>query len=234
MKRRLALTLAVRAGGALALLACAGRALAAPHHAPHHGQHGMVLFGGAGGLYASHLPMLRAPHDRQVILKIRLADAALDAALRRRLDGKTALWTIAPDNFDLDRLAPDSADPLRAFRADLVQGHFERGGTTRHAGATVMVDQVLAFRPLLPLFVTKPTARYMQVGSGAARFLVKLIDSRPDVDHIVAFSTRPDAPTGPVDVPKDGLEPTRPAALARQLDGARILGTIYFDKADLT
>lgn len=230
MKRRLLLTLALRAGGAVALLAWGGRALAAPAH---HGQHGMVLFGGAGGLYASHLPMLRAPHDRQVILQIRLADAALDAALRRRLDGKTALWTIAPEHFDLDRLAPDSADPLRAFQADLVQGHFERGGATRHTAATVLVEQVLAFRPLLPVYATRATARYMQVGGGAARFLVKLIDSRPDVDHIVAFSTRPDAPTGQVEVPKRGLAQTRPAALARRLGGARILGTIYFDRADL-
>lgn len=215
----------------LALLACMDRAAAAV--APRHGQHGMVLFGGAGGLYASHLPMLRAPHDRQAILQIRLADPALDAALRRRLDGKTALWTIAPEHFDLDRLAPDSADPLRAFQADLVQGHFEHGGATRHKGATVLVDQVLAFRPLLPVFMARPTARYLQVGSGAARFLVKQIDSRPDVDHIVAIRTRPDAPGDTLEVPKKALARTPDAVLARRLDGARILGTIYFDKADL-
>ncbi|MDQ1832838.1 hypothetical protein [Massilia scottii] len=225
--------LVLRGVGAVALLAGLGRA-AASRHEPSYGQHGMVLFGGADGLYASHLPMLHAPHDRQVILQIRLADKALDAALRRRLDGKTALWTIAPENFDLDRLAPDSDEPLRAFKADLVQGHFERGGTTRHQGATVLVDKVLAFRPLLPRFAASTTARYLQVGSGATRFLVKQIDSRPDFDHIVAFSTRSDAPTDPVEVPKKALEETTAAALARQLIGARIIGTIYFDKADLT
>ncbi|MCY0915874.1 hypothetical protein [Massilia antarctica] len=223
----------LRCAGAVALLACIGRIGASPVK-PHHGQHGMVLFGGADGLYASHLPMMHAPHDRQVILQIRLADKALDAALRRRLDGKTALWTIAPENFDLDRLAPDSDAPLRAFNADLVEGHFERGGTTRHKGTSIMVDKVLLFRPLLPRFAVSGTARYLQLGSGATRFLVKQIDSRPDFDHIVAFRTRPGAPNGPVEVPKKALEETTAAALARQLGGARILGTIYFDKADLT
>ncbi|NHZ82027.1 hypothetical protein F2P44_22505 [Massilia sp. CCM 8695] len=223
--------LVLRGVGAVALLACVGRAAACIK--PHLGQHGMVLFGGADGLYASHLPMLHAPHDRQVILQIRLADMALDAALRRRLDGKTALWTIAPENFDLDRLAPDSDDPLRAFKADLVQGHFERGGTTRHTAATVLVEKVLAFRPLLSVFAASATARYLQVGGGGTRFLVKQIDSRPDFDHIVAFRTRPGAPADPVEVPKKALEQTPAAALARQLGGARVLGTIYFDKADL-
>ncbi|HEX8615022.1 MAG TPA: hypothetical protein VF800_27380 [Telluria sp.] len=231
-QRRLVLRLALRGMGAVALLACIGRA-GASGAKPHHGQHGMVLFGGLEGLYASHLPMLHAPHDRQVILQIRLADKKLDAALRRRLHGKTALWTIAPEHFDLDRLAPDSDDPLRAFKADLVQGHFERGGATRHAGAAVVVDKVLAFRPLLPRFAASATARYLQVGSGAARFLVKQIDSRPDFDHIVAFTTRADAPTAAVEVPKKALEQTPAAVLARQLGGARIVGTIYFDKADL-
>ncbi|MDM5179017.1 hypothetical protein PO883_17615 [Massilia sp. DJPM01] len=224
--------LLLRGAGAVGLLACLGRA-GASRLEPSYGQHGMVLFGGADGLYASHLPMLHAPHDRQVILQIRLADKALDAALRRRLDGKTALWTIAPENFELDRLAPDSDDPLRAFKADLVQGHFERGGATQHKGTSILVEKVLLFRPLLPRFAVSTTARYLQVGGGATRFLVKQIDSRPDFDHIVAFRTRLDAPHEPVEVPKKALEETPAAALARQLRGARILGTIYFDKADL-
>jgi len=57
------------------------------------GEHGMALFGGKAGLYASHLPMFHAPHDYQVLLQIHIADPKVDAALRRRLDGKTALWT---------------------------------------------------------------------------------------------------------------------------------------------
>jgi len=113
------------------------------------GEHGMALFGGKAGLYASHLPMFHAPHDYQVILQVHVADAATDAALRKRLDGKTALWTIAPEKFELSRLAPSAAAPLRQFKADLVQGHFEQGGATQFAywGVFFWIPAFLA-RPL--------------------------------------------------------------------------------------
>src|SRR5471030_1344452 len=103
---------------------------------PTYGEHGMALFGGTQGLYASHLPMFHAPHDYQVILQVHVADPVIDAALRKRLNGHTALWTIAPEKFELDRLAPQAALPLTQFQADLVQGHFEQGGKTQYAGAT--------------------------------------------------------------------------------------------------
>lgn len=69
------------------------------------GTHGMVLFGGREALYASHLPLFRAPHDHQVVLQVRLADPALDRTLRERLDGKTALWTIEPERLALSSSA---------------------------------------------------------------------------------------------------------------------------------
>lgn len=49
------------------------------------GGHGMAVFGGREGLYASHLPMFHAPHDTQLLLRFHLADAAADRALRERL-----------------------------------------------------------------------------------------------------------------------------------------------------
>jgi hypothetical protein len=110
----------------LALALAAGSAAAADAT---YGEHGMALFGGKEGLYASHLPMFHAPHDYQVILQVHVADAATDAALRQRLDGETTLWTVAPEKFELSRLAPSAAVPLRQFKADLVQGHFEQRGS---------------------------------------------------------------------------------------------------------
>ena len=145
----------------LTLAATAANAADAPH-----GQHGMVLFGGKEGLYASHLPLFHAPHDYQVILRVHVADPATDAALRARLDGKTTLWTIAPEKFELSRLAPTSATPLRKFNADLVQGHFERGGLTQYAAATIVVDQVIMFRRLSPAAKANAIASYMQIGGG--------------------------------------------------------------------
>lgn len=187
-----------------------------------YGGHGMILFGGKDGLYASHLPMFHAPHDYQVVLQLHLADQVLDTALRERLDGKSALWTMDPEKFELDRFAPGSAHPLHSFTADLVFGHFEQGGKTEFSHAAVVVDKVLLFRQLNPQVHASATAHYLPVG----RFLVKQIDSRPDFDHIVALNR---AAPSPVDLPKRGLQDPTPA-LAKS---APVLGTIYYSIEDL-
>lgn len=209
----------------------AGAAAAQP--GPTFGSHGMALFGGKDALYASHLPMFHAPHDYQVVLQVHVADPKLDAALRQRLDGKAALWTIDPEKFELDRLAPNAAAPVREFKADLVDGHFERGGKTQYAGATVVVDKVLVFRKLSADAAKRDSARYVQLGSGKQRYLVKEIDSRPDFDHIVAVEASPGVGTGPVLATKQALDETQAAALERALPGAKVTGTVYFDTADL-
>mgnify|MGYP000495227802 CR=1 FL=1 len=79
-------------------------AAAAAEKGPTWGTRGMALFGGKDALYASHLPMFHAPHDYQLVLP--------DAALRQRPDGKTALWTIDPEKFELNRLAPHAAGKI--------------------------------------------------------------------------------------------------------------------------
>ncbi len=157
-----------------------------------YGSHGMAVFGGRDGLYASHLPMFHAPHDAQVLLRFHLADVAVDAKLRAQLARKPELWTLEPELFDLHRLGPAQADPLKQFSARFVQGHFERGGAERFAGQTVVVDEVLWFKRL----DTKPAAvstavhsagHYLLVGKGREYFAVKEIDRRPDFDVIVAM-----------------------------------------------
>lgn len=208
-------------------------AAAAAENGPTWGTHGMALFGGKEALYASHLPMFHAPHDYQVVLQVHIADPKLDAALRQRLDGKTALWTIDPEKFELNRLAPHAAAPVREFKADLVDGHFERGGKTQYAGATVVVDKVLVYRQLSADAARRDSARYVQLGSGKQRYLVKEIDSRPDFDHIVAIESPDGASGAPVLLPKRRLDETAAAAIARALPGAKVMGTVYFDTADL-
>jgi hypothetical protein len=200
-----------------------------------YGEHGMALFGGKEGLYASHLPMFHTPHDYQVILQVHVADPATDAALRRRLDGKSALWTIAPEKFELSRLAPAAALPLKRFRADLVLGHFEQGGKTRYAAATVVVDKVLMFRKLSPEQSASVSASYVQIGSGRQRYLVKQIDSRPDYDHIVAYAAAESAPATTITVDKQGLRqpPDRALADALHVQPGAIRGTVYFSTDDL-
>lgn len=214
----------------LVMLMSAGLAAAA---GPTYGEHGMALFGGKDGLYAAHLPMFHAPHDYQVVLRLRLADPAQDRALRERLDGKSALWTLAPEKFELDRLAPGAADPLDSFKADLVLGHFEQGGKTQYAGAGVIVEQVLLYRQLSKQAARSATARYIQLGTGAQRFLVKQIDSRPDFDHIVAIRAPRTAPTQAITVAKHALDEPAARELQQAMPGAKVIGTVYFSTADL-
>ena len=186
------------------------------------GTHGMALFGDRDGLYLSHLPLFRAPHDRQVVLKVRLADAELDRDLRERLHGKTALWTIEPERFELSRLDPHSAAPLRSFSADLFSGHFERDGQRAYTKAQLVVERVLVYRRLDPATRVRAEARYLPVGG----FLVKEIDSRPDHDHIVALAAP--APAA-LTIPKAGLD--NPEAALRAV--AAVRGTVYFETGDL-
>jgi hypothetical protein len=195
----------------------------------------MALFGGQEGLYASHLPMFHPPHDYQVILQVHIADPAIDAALRKRLDGKDALWTIDPEKFELSALAPEAKAPRKDFTADVVQGHFERGGETQYKAAKVVIDKVLVFRQLDGKPRDAKFSRYMQVGTGAQRFLVKQIDTRPDFDHIVAYRAAAGAPTAPVQVRKWGIKATGNDALAQALKAnmSAIGGTIYFETDDL-
>ncbi len=223
--------------GSLALtLTVMTAAVAGPK--PTWGEHGMALFGGKDGLYASHLPMFHAPHDYQVVLQFHLADAALDSTLRRRLDGKTALWTIAPEKFEIDRLAPGAAAPLTQFKANLVLGRFEQKGTTEYTGATVVIDKVLLFRQLSGTPRNSAAATYRQIGSGRQRFLIKEIDSRPDFDHIVAFTGEAGASTGAISVPKQALHQPADQALAAALQAVlgaapALRGSVYFYTDDL-
>ncbi|GAB2866271.1 hypothetical protein GCM10027277_38890 [Pseudoduganella ginsengisoli] len=204
-------------------------------HGPTYGEHGMALFGGNDALYASHLPMFHVPHDYQVVLQIHLADPALDRAVKKRLDGKTALWTVDPEKFDLDRLQPGAPAPLQRFQADLVQGHFEQGGKTEYRSATVIIDKVWLFRKLSPEVRTRAVARYVQVGNGTQRYLIKEIDSRPDFDHIVSYRASARASTLPVTIARNGVSEPDAKALAAALNAlpSAIRGTVYYYTDDL-
>ncbi|MDR7333495.1 hypothetical protein [Roseateles asaccharophilus] len=193
------------------------------------GGHGMAVFGGREGLYASHLPMFHAPHDSQVVLRLHLADATADRALRDELATRPRLWTLDPEPFDLLRLAPGHAQPLREFKARFFEGHFERGGKPQPGEQRVVVDEVLLFRRLKAAPREAGKGRYRLVGKGSEWFAFKTIDRRPDFDHIVRLDTP--LVRSEVDVALQGL--TRPDAAVQQAFKARGLTEIYFETEDL-
>ena len=219
------------------------------------GAHGMAVFGGRDGLYASHLPMFHAPHHAQVLLRFHLADPSVDASLRARLALRPQLWTLDPEPFDLQRLQAGNADPIRQFGARFVQGHFERGGVQRFAKQTVVIDEVLLFKPLDALAASdaklvRSAGSYLLLGAGREFFAVKEIDRRPDFDTIVAMKPLAHAKqvkskgepvrtqvrrfTVPVDGLKEPARATLQAALQAQSGGTLKVGkTLYFETEDL-
>lgn len=193
------------------------------------GSHGMAVFGGREGLYASHLPMFHAPHDSQLVFRFHLASAAADRALREALAREPRLWTLDPERFDLLRLSPGHATPLRDFKARFFEGHFERGGQPQPAEQRVVVDEVLLFRRLSAAPREAASGRYRLIGKGSEWFAVKTIDRRPDFDHIV----RLDAPgvQGEVGIVLQGVD--KPNAAVQRAFQARGLTEIHFETGDL-
>ncbi len=207
------------------------------------GVHGMTVFGGREALYAGHLPIFHPPHDTQLIVRFHLADAAQDAALRSELALRPRLWTLEPKLFDLLRLAPGHADPLRRFEASVFEGHFERGGIKRLAGQTIVIDEVLTFRRLDPSLRAGRIGDYHLIGRGREWFAFKQIDRRPDFDHLLALNpprgVRPaNFANKVVHLAGIGLSQPSPRmieqALRRQLgSGWRVRRDIYFETGDL-
>jgi hypothetical protein len=166
------------------LCAKSGAALAgnAPDSHAAHGIHGMVLFGDEH-LFASHMPTWQAPHNFQVILRLRIDDRTLRKQVRNDFSNADQL-TIAPETFDLNRLAPGAANPLKKFRADLYEGHFERGGSLFRAGVVFEVDKVILFRPLRAEEAAPANAELYAFGVEKERYLAHHISGRPGFDRI--------------------------------------------------
>ncbi len=197
--------------------------------------HGMLLFGGRDGLYASHLPMYHPPHDTQVVLRIRFADASIESELGNALAAEPAVWTLVPERFDLLRLAPDASQPIRELRVDVVEGHFERGGTRRHAGVLLTVESVPLFRRLDPTLRAPERLDYLRIAAspGAAeQFLLLRIDARPGADHLLAVAPGVALPPR-LTLPASGDLVASARAIETALGGGAELRQIYLETGDL-
>lgn len=151
------------------------------------GLHGMLLFGGREGLYASHLPMFHSPHDVQLLLRLRATEPGLEAQLRQRLASGPGYLTLEPERFDLNRMQPGHARALRGFQANLHDGHFERGGPLLRPATRWAVEEVLLFSRLDPRPRQAGQQRFFCFGSGQECFLVKWLEQRPDIDLVGRF-----------------------------------------------
>jgi hypothetical protein len=206
------------------------------------GTHGMVLFGGAEGLYASHMPMFHKLHDVQTLLRLSIDDRAIAGLIGQQLSQQPALWTIEPERFDLSRLSTGHSDPIKSFEAKVFSGHFERGGMVRYERVRFNVESVPQFRQLDATKRSQATQEFFWFGKGQEHFLIKKLDQRPDIDLIGYFtaeqpksvqqvvsvkSTALAAPTGAVE---------QELLAALQQAGVRVKGGItwvYVETGDL-
>ncbi|MFO1249984.1 MAG: hypothetical protein U1E77_02295 [Inhella sp.] len=204
------------------------------------GLHGMLLFGGLEGLYASHLPMFHSPHDVQVLLRLRATEAGLESQLRQRLARGPGYLTLEPERFDLNRLQPGHAQALGGFQANLHESHFERGGPLLRPGAAWAVDEVLLFNRLDPRPHQAAQQRFFCFGQGQERFLVKWLEQRPDIDLVGRFQSRTvGAPRRLLSLPGGGLQAPQPQRLQAALQSAGLtpktaLQWLYQETGDLT
>jgi hypothetical protein len=197
------------------------------------GKHGMVVFGGREGLYASHMPMFHAPHDYQVLIRFHLADPKVDQLLRQRLSQKPTLWSLDPEDFELTRLGPAHPQALQQFTAGFFEGHFERDGKARYTQQRVVIDEVLMFRQLSMQERAHTEGRYRVIGQGNERFLIKEIDRRPDFDVIIALGKKAKQfQTRLLLLPSDAmtLPSTLQSVLSEQGGSAKVL---YIETGDL-
>ncbi len=141
--------------------------------------HGMLLFG-KEATYVSHLPMFHSPHDYQVILRVNL-DANAQRDLKRAKDAARTekVWTIDPESFVL----PARINDPRPFRADIYQGHFERGGKRVIRQANVAIEQVIHFRKFVA-GETADKALFFTFGTPGDMYSAHIIRGAPDFDRI--------------------------------------------------
>lgn len=140
-----------------------------------HGVHGMALFTDGSRVFGSHMPMYRHPHDYQVVVQL---GSEQQPALLQQL-AQHPLVSLAPESFDLLRLAPGHESPLRHFSGEIYLGHFERGGKLWQR-TNFQVEKVWLFAPIK----LGSTPEFFRIGEPPVFFLLPKIHSCPVIDRI--------------------------------------------------
>jgi hypothetical protein len=146
--------------------------------------HGMLLFG-EKQQYLSHLPMFHKPHDYQAVFEIDLSHAKEYLADKAAHPGE--IYTVVPTPFSL----PDMAQKLGGFRAQLVRGHFERGGKTIVSCVVIYLKKAIVFNHLDESATAPKHPEYLVFGKGGENFAAHLIHGAPDFDQILSVTAAP-------------------------------------------
>lgn len=203
MPRLLLRTLCLLAAASLPAAAQGGHAHG--HGAdPTFGVHGMLVFGDSA-IYLSHLPLYRAPHDWQIVLRATVTSdgetSVPDALAALRADRASTgerVYTLEPERFSLARLREEAREGTFRFRGTLYRGHFERGGTPIVTGAVfeatlVHLRQVVNVPPPPGAAMEES---WLYLGSPGDEYLVHRVEGAPDFDQVVRVERIGAAPEG--------------------------------------
>ncbi len=159
--------------------ACGATQEAAPKVAPpsvgpgRMGVHGMIVFG-EKRVFMSHIPMLRAPHDAQIVLEVEVPG--------RRASYSDGLYTFEPERFQLDALV---AGEKKEITGTIYKGSFEDGGTPLAKDVRVKVVRVVVSRVPIDRDPAGPAPTYWLVGERDDAYLVHVVGRAPSFDQIV-------------------------------------------------
>ena len=173
------------------------------------GSHGMAVIG-KNHLLLHHMPLYRPPHDRQILTPATFADKEIRTAFEKWRQSYDGLISILPENFDLDRLDPDSSNAIGSFAADIYEGHFERGGQIKFKSVKFQLGKPIYHRPVIEDAASPPLYTYLE--NGNETYLVADIGPRPGVDEILLSTSSANLKSG-----------ERVRILSKEASAARIL-----------
>jgi len=163
------------------------------HHAHDRiGLHGMVLVTDGIDLFASHLPLYRAPHDYQLVYiveskyKSKVIKQLLSASRNTASYDAAKSVTILPASFDLNKLINGKSFEIEA---QMYIGHFERGGKKWLLDNKFSFVRQVHKRPLTGLQVDKSLSysawKVIEKPSTVNQLFIHNIASAPSFDAIV-------------------------------------------------
>lgn len=149
------------------------------------GSHGMVLFSDGVSLYVSHLPLYRAPHDYQILYRIRTPQQKRLMALLA--DSNYSMVTVLPDAFDLNRLVEGEQFTISTT---VFAGHFERGGKPVFVDADFHFEAQVYLRHIGDL-AAEPAGKLQVLEAASARSIaVHRIQAAPSFDMIALLDAQ--------------------------------------------
>lgn len=213
----------------IGMIFCTIQALAAGHTHEHPAVHGMLVLG-EEKIYLSHLPMFHHPHDKQVIFAVELDPATKAKLEAAKAKSPETVYTLVPEPFPLGEMITKP----HAFKAQLFQGHFERGGTVIAEEVTVSKVEVIFQQKLSAGTPAPDVISYFYFGENGAGYLAHVIHGKPDFDQLVQVAG--DGPSGVLTFPLQAPNlPVKAKQVLRDSRGGiwKVKQEIYLEFGDL-